>query len=194
MTDPELTSLPTWLAARRTGAGLEPPVDVVLCVPPGDLARRLDRMGAGRFLRAFPSTSEARAAVLGRQIVTDRLLRRFPARPGTLAEARRLVTGACTAWGTPELGGNATLVISELAANAVEHAASDFVVLIARRPDGVHIAVCDDDPRMPRMPAHADGPLHLRGRGLRLIETLSSTWGAMPTATGKVVWATLRRP
>ena len=112
--------------------------------------------------------------------------------PGASAAARRLVTEGCAAWGMPELTVDATLVVSELVANAVEHARSEVVVRISRRAEGVRIEVHDGDTRMPR-PAQHDGVLHLRGRGLLLIQAMCPSWGAMPTATGKVVWANLRR-
>lgn len=191
--DPAASSRPTWLNARRTGARLEPPVDVAVCVPPGELSDSLDRMGAGRSLPTFPTLAQAQAAVLERRVLTDRVLLRGAARTGSLAAARRLIIGACTAWGVPELCEDAALVVSELVANAVEHAGTPLVVLASRRSDGVHIAVCDQDPRMPVVPEHDDA-VHLRGRGLLLVEAVSSGWGAMPTAGGKVVWATLRRP
>ncbi len=41
------------------------------------------------------------------------------------------------------------------------------------------------------MPEH-DSDMHLRGRGLMMTGATAAAWGAMPTATGKVVWATLR--
>ncbi len=191
--DPADASLPTWLAARHTGAGLEPPVDVAVCLPPGRLAERLDRMGAGRFLPTFTSVPEARTAVLSRRVRTDRMVMRSGPSPAAQAAARRLVTEACAAWTMPDLVDDATLAVSELVANAVEHAGTDLVVLISRRPGGLHIAVCDEDTRMPQMPDH-DEEMHLRGRGLRLIEAVARSWGVMPTAGGKVVWATLRRP
>ncbi len=193
MHDPAASSLPTWLTARRTGARLEPAVDVAVCVPPGELADRLDRMGADRFLPSFTGMPEARAAVLGRRVRTDRVLLRSGPLPGALAATRRLVTGACVAWEMPELSADAALVVTELVANAVEHARTDFVLLASRRPDGVHIAVCDEDRRMPEVPEH-DRTMRLRGRGLLLIQAVACGWGAMPTAGGKVVWATLRRP
>jgi anti-sigma regulatory factor (Ser/Thr protein kinase) len=113
--------------------------------------------------------------------------------PGASAAARRLVTRACTDWELPDLVADAALVASELVANAVEHACTEVLVLIRRESGGVRIEVCDDDSGMPCMPEH-DGVLHRRGRGMRLVETVSRSWGAEPTATGKVVWATLRRP
>jgi anti-anti-sigma regulatory factor len=191
LTDPDAASLPTWVTARHTGAGLEPAVDVAVCAPSGEFADRLDRMGAGRFLPAFLSMAEARTAVLSRRVLTDRMRLRLGPRPGAPAAARRMVSDACAAWGMPELTGGACLVVSELVSNAVEHAGTDMVVLVSRRPDGVHIAVCDQDSRMPQVPEH-DSDMHLRGRGLMMTGATAAAWGAMPTATGKVVWATLR--
>ena len=118
---------------------------------------------------------------------------RLPPRPGASAAARKLVAAACAAWEMSELTTDAVLVVSELVANAVEHAATELVVLIRRDDDGVRIEVCDLDGRLPQRPDH-DGVVHLRGRGMHLVETVSHSWGAEPTAAGKVVWATLRRP
>ena len=192
LVDPEATSLPTWLHARRVGACLEPPIEVAVCLPAGHLAGRLNRMGAGRFLPTFTTVSEARTAMLSRRVLTDRVVRRLPPERGSLATARRMITGCCTGWDLPDLSDDAALIVSELVANAVEHAGTEVLLLVSRRRDGVHIAVCDEDPALPRVPEH-DEVLHLRGRGLILIEAITHCWGAMPTATGKVVWATLHR-
>jgi hypothetical protein len=34
-------------------------------------------------------------------------------------------------------------------------------------------------------------PLDDRGHGLRVVTALTVAWGSLPTATGKLVWATL---
>jgi anti-sigma regulatory factor (Ser/Thr protein kinase) len=190
-----LTVRGTWDAALRQETTrrlhecfAEGPAAVIV-----DLTEPLDRMGADRLLPTFTSLPEARTTAPSRHVSTDRMLMRSPPRPGALRAGRRLVTQACAAWSMPELAGDAALVVSELVANAVEHAGTDLVVLVSRRPDGVHIAVRDEDDRMPQMPVH-DQETHPRGRGLQLIESVARSWGVMPTAGGKVVWATLRRP
>lgn len=58
----------------------------------------------------------------------------------------------------------------------------------------LHVAVLDGVPNFPRpQPSGVTPPpsLHGRGRGLLLVDAVAAAWGAMPTRTGKVVWATL---
>jgi anti-sigma regulatory factor (Ser/Thr protein kinase) len=81
----------------------------------------------------------------------------------------------------------ALLIASELATNAVQHSAAPFVVEVAPRPEGVRISVRDRSTaqvgaRVP--PAHAES-----GRGLGLVDALSTAWGVRWTPNGKVVWA-----
>ena len=61
------------------------------------------------------------------------------------------VREACGAWHMADLIFPAELVVSELVSNVVEHARGAGRLLIARRGDGVHIAVADGSRVMPRM-------------------------------------------
>ena len=110
--------------------------------------------------------------------------------------ARNLVTEACQAWRMSALLHAGRAVVSELVANAVEHARTDLVVTVARRGTALHLTVRDGCPALPRPLALAapipDRPLDERGHGLRLVEADSIAWGAVPTADGKVVWAVVR--
>ena len=80
--------------------------------------------------------------------------------------------------------------------NAVEHAATEITVVVSLRGSGIHICVADLVSRLPRLlkPARPRRgmPLDDRGRGLRVVQATARAWGALPTRTGKVVWATLR--
>ena len=73
-----------------------------------------------------------------------------------------------------------------------------ITVILTRRGDGLHLAVCDGDPRLPRLLEPASSRPDARwedpGLGLRTVHRVATTWGAMPTATGKVVWAHLQGP
>nr|BFE57607.1 hypothetical protein GCM10020063_021330 [Dactylosporangium thailandense] len=112
------------------------------------------------------------------------------------AKARGVVDDACRTWGLPQVLYPARLIVSELAANAIEHAGSPFTVTLTRRgAELLHIAVEDDLPRLPKLrlwPKHADPMPPLRGNGLRIVSAAASAWGSHLTAHGKVVWATLR--
>jgi PAS domain S-box-containing protein len=88
------------------------------------------------------------------------------------------------------------LMLSELATNAVQHAATEFEVAItlgalAEGTDGarwVRVAVSDEAPGYPapEEPA-ADAP---RGRGLLIVESLADAWGVevQRGRPGKTVW------
>jgi hypothetical protein len=63
-------------------------------------------------------------------------------------------------------------------------------VSVALRNRHLHVAVRDESPLPLERSAGDEEP----GRGLLIVEGLSSAWGCMRTAGGKVVWATLRLP
>ena len=75
--------------------------------------------------------------------------------------------------------------MSELATNALLHAATNFEVTI-HRDDAVRIGVIDHDPTPP-VRRHA-GPTDTSGRGLHLIEQLCTRWGVDAFDDGKCVW------
>jgi serine/threonine-protein kinase RsbW len=83
---------------------------------------------------------------------------------------------------------DAALVLSELVGNAVRHAEGDTVQVRLRRTDDVlRIAVHDHSAAGPA-PRHASVDDE-SGRGMLIIEALSSRWGWEPNGHGKVVWA-----
>ena len=86
----------------------------------------------------------------------------------------------------------ATLLVSELATNAVMHARSAFVVSAALLTESVTVEVEDASAQLPEVlqPATSSET----GRGMSVIEALSSRWGAEPTAEGKRVWFELSLP
>jgi anti-sigma regulatory factor (Ser/Thr protein kinase) len=190
-------SAPTWLTAQGVAAGMQPPVQLALCVSPDlVLADRLQRMGARRFLPVYAKVRQARVAIESRLPLTDRLPLSLAAVPESPGLARDLVASACRAWGLANLLMPARLVVSELVTNAVQHAGTGITVVVSRRGAGLHLAVADADRRLPRLPEPAalrlGSPLDERGRGLLTVHAMATVWGAMPTADGKVVWATIR--
>lgn len=84
-----------------------------------------------------------------------------------------------------ELRQRATLVLSELATNAVLHAGSPFVVRVWSTGESVRLEVEDSSPRLPMITHEST----MSGRGLSIVEALSRSWGAERRGTGKVVWA-----
>lgn len=187
-------SMPFWMAAWRQARLAPSPVLLVFCLPATSLLSRRLRTAEGPRPRVFASATEARIAIAALMSPTDRLQARLGPHPGCARAARDLVKEACHAWQLPHLRDGATLVASELASNAIEHARTDFVVTLTRDAGRLHVAVQDgvtEFLRPPRSRPPAPASLHDRGRGLMLVNAVAAAWGAMPARAGKVVWATL---
>ena len=104
------------------------------------------------------------------------------------AAARHFAEATLNAWGAGDLAGDVTLVVTELAANAIVHAHSAFTVIMSTRDDLLRISVRDAGP--------LDGaalrvaPLH----GLGVVDALASRWGVESLGNaGKTVWVDLLR-
>jgi anti-sigma regulatory factor (Ser/Thr protein kinase) len=80
----------------------------------------------------------------------------------------------------------AQLLTSELATNVIFHARTDFEVQVRVDDGGAKVAVKDWNSRMPQ-PCHAPADA-TTGRGLQMLDAMTSSWGAERTADGKVVW------
>jgi anti-sigma regulatory factor (Ser/Thr protein kinase) len=82
----------------------------------------------------------------------------------------------------------ATLLVSEVVTNAVLHARTAITLTVEELDAVARIAVRDGSPVQPRL--HAFSPTSATGRGLRLLDQLSTRWGvdADPATGGKVVW------
>ncbi|MET3421733.1 hypothetical protein BJ973_000945 [Actinoplanes tereljensis] len=193
--DPPGVSMSFWLALWRQARFGAPPAHLTFCLPATTTLSRRLRYLRGPQPRVFATVAEARTAIAGRLSRADQLQARLEPRPASVRVARNLVTQACHAWQRPELLADTSLIVSELAANAVEHAATDFIVTVSRNGTGLHLAIHDCVSRFPR-PSGSEltspqASFVERGRGLRLVHTVAAAWGTMPTREGKVVWATV---
>ncbi|HEX2699753.1 MAG TPA: SpoIIE family protein phosphatase [Acidimicrobiales bacterium] len=106
-----------------------------------------------------------------------------------VSRVRQFVAEEVRRLGRPELVDDAVLVVSELAANAMLHAGGIAGVRLTERGDAVRIEV-HDHTRVPPVMARQSVDA-MTGRGLRLVASLASQWGAEPTESGKLVWAEL---
>lgn len=135
--------------------------------------------------RASPSRTRSRRAG-----AADTTWSSLPASPSAAREARALVARQCAGWAKtrddPEILDTALLLTSELVTNAVIHGRSHVRLGITLRPDWLRIDVGDDNSRHPT-PQPAD-PDALDGRGLQIVERLSSKWGVDDNRFGKTVW------
>lgn len=112
------------------------------------------------------------------------------------ARARSFVRSVLDTWGMPaDLTGDAAVIVSELATNAVLHTRSRcMVIVVAWTPGRVSISVTDQGPP-PRQMLHPRADLDgTTGRGLALVAGLASRWGHHRTRTGMRVWAHIPVP
>ncbi|SNY41673.1 ATP-binding protein [Paractinoplanes atraurantiacus] len=112
---------------------------------------------------------------------------------GAPRHARDVATDACLRWDLPGLIAPASLIANELVSNVVDHAHTMMTLRLSLRPRYLNIAVRDGSPAEPIRPGPAGADLK-RGRGLLLVDASAHAWGWMPSADGKVVWASLARP
>jgi CheY-like chemotaxis protein/anti-sigma regulatory factor (Ser/Thr protein kinase) len=114
---------------------------------------------------------------------------------GTLSDipaARRFLVQQCDEWDCGISIAEAEVVISELVTNAVIHASSAVEIRLALVGGMLRIEVADHGGGLPDV--RAPGPDDAHGRGLVLVNGLSSAWGVEPLADGKCVWAELSAP
>ena len=144
---------------------------------PGSGARWADRMLAAVSEVDLHTTLEARVELPGeRQSVP--LARDLVMQMLGPAESRDIVDSA-------------TIIVTELVANAVRHASGPCAVELTRRGELLRIAVVDGDPGIPGLQRLDVGALG--GRGMHIIAALAFGWGVDALGDGhKLVWADLR--
>lgn len=115
--------------------------------------------------------------------------RSFPNDPASVRAARRFAVGELSGY-SEDLLETVELLVSELAGNCVRHTTSSFEVRIETDTRRIRVAVTDCGPGRPVV--RRLDPSAVTGRGLALVEMLSSSWGVLPsrssTGGGKAVW------
>ena len=117
----------------------------------------------------------------------------LPRASDTVSAVRRQLRRRCDDLPTP-ITDDAVLMTSELVTNAIKHGKGEVTVRLWPGPEGIRLEVTDADPRIP-IPGQP-GPDAEQGRGLALVEALSTRWGTSPRqrAVGKTVWFELDAP
>lgn len=107
--------------------------------------------------------------------------------PAQVKAARDFVSSAIRSWRMAGLAdGVVRELASELATNAVLHARTDFTVVVRYDGDRVRVEVGDGSRALPQRRDSIRE--ETTGRGLMLVEALSSAWGVLETVNGKRVW------
>jgi Histidine kinase-like ATPase domain len=117
--------------------------------------------------------------------------RAFPAAREACRAARRFVSETLRRWGAADGAGDAEIVVTELATNAVVHARSAFQVELAVTGSSVLIRVSDTVPL--HGPSGGAPLVAAPTHGLGVIAAIARAWGAEPVTGGKAVWADLPR-
>ncbi|GAA0955497.1 ATP-binding protein [Actinocorallia libanotica] len=115
----------------------------------------------------------------------------FEGEEWAVTAARRYARGLLEQEGIEDW--EASLVVTELAANAVAHGdGGGFGLAVSVGEDVVRIEVGDSGPGRGLRVKEAEGTDE-SGRGLLLVDGLSRRWGAVCRTTGTTVWVELER-
>jgi two-component sensor histidine kinase len=104
------------------------------------------------------------------------------------AQARRMLRETVASLVPADVAHTAELLVSELVTNAITHGRGVVRLAIDCADHCLSVTVSDDEPATPTVQPErllSDG-----GRGLRMIESLASSWGVSPRngVPGKDVW------
>lgn len=104
-------------------------------------------------------------------------------------EAREFARGVLQEWGLEELNDLIGLLVSELVTNSVRYSSGEIGMRLQQQGDHVVVEVVDQESKGPRTQPEDNSAE--RGRGMVLVQELSSEWGTVPTEHGKSVWLTV---
>ncbi len=115
----------------------------------------------------------------------------LPAELSSIGAARRFLRAALDDWQAGDYEMGAAQVLTELATNAALHARSAYTVHLVLEPNELLVEVTDSSPVPPQ--ARGYGSDATTGRGIALVEALSTRWGVEASPTGKTVWCRIAR-
>lgn len=107
-----------------------------------------------------------------------------------LQEVRAALRTILTTWQLSQLADDCCLVAPELVTNADVHGGRAVRLTVAHRPPEVVLAVTDQQGSLVPHVAHPR-PDAETGRGLLLVDAITSHWGVEALDGHKVVWAAL---
>jgi anti-sigma regulatory factor (Ser/Thr protein kinase) len=90
----------------------------------------------------------------------------------------------------PDLAGDAELLVSELVSNAVRHGRPEITLRVSLDPPLIGVSVHDEGAALPSTAVERADLSEPSGRGLFLVDRMSSDWGITPSdpPPGKTVW------
>ncbi|MFD7975989.1 ATP-binding protein [Streptomyces sp. NPDC059071] len=118
----------------------------------------------------------------------------FEALPGEVRLLRSAVRSTLGQWGAQQAVDEAELVVTELATNVIKHVGegAPATLVLETSGDRLRMELHDMSPVLPSTeigrPDACDAEC---GRGLHLLASMSTAWGAVPMGRGKAVWCEL---
>jgi anti-sigma regulatory factor (Ser/Thr protein kinase) len=177
--------------AVLTQCGGWPSVKLALCRPDTAMTQALTARRVTALVPVYHLRLEAEAAIDSRPRVV-RVRVELPCEAQAPSSARRLVREMCPKWQVDDgVVDTAEFVVGELVSNAVEHAGTGVGLTLERGPRGLLVSVRDASPvGFPGPLRRSTDPLgQVRGRGLELVENLTTAWGVDEAPDGNTVWA-----
>ena len=110
----------------------------------------------------------------------------LPRGPRSASEARRFASTTLTQWGRQQLEDVVSLLLSELVTNSLLHAGTEVEVCLESGRGTLRVEVVDGSAVSPR--TRRFSVESTTGRGLGLVEELSTRWGVEKRPDGKTVW------
>ena len=110
----------------------------------------------------------------------------LPAELSSVGEARAFLRRVLGDWDVDAYDFGAAQVLTELATNAALHARTAYTVHLVLEPSALLLEVTDSSPVPPQQRNY--GTDATTGRGIALVDALSSDWGVESSPTGKTVW------
>jgi anti-sigma regulatory factor (Ser/Thr protein kinase) len=106
--------------------------------------------------------------------------------PASVARIRRFAVETSRSTAPAVDADTVALLVSEVATNALVHGAGRVRVRVRPTVRGLRVEVHDEDSTLPSR--RQATPMDEGGRGIALVDALSSGWGAETTPDGKTVW------
>jgi anti-sigma regulatory factor (Ser/Thr protein kinase) len=110
----------------------------------------------------------------------------FPAEPASIPASRHALAEFLAGRVADDPRSVAALLVTELASNALRHAATPFTIRADLTPCHLRVEVADGTGDEPVELAPAPG--EIGGRGILLVNRLADHWGSERTPDGKNVW------
>jgi hypothetical protein len=170
-----------------------PDVPILLVCEHPDVRRAVAAVGVTRYVPVHANRELALDAVRGQAVAVRRRARtNLPASRVSVGLARAMVNDWLIRWEMQDLIPLATTVATVFVENALDHTHSEPVLIVESYRDSVTVAVEDGSDSLPGRHEDPDRGAEIVS-GLAIVSALSRTWGAIPTPSGKTVWALVGR-